>query len=196
MTSRRPEVVAYATMLADLGANPADPVNRAAYLQLIAPGETPDRADELATMSGCGLVCRGVLGEFVAHPLLEPPYHTGKVLEQLVTIAREAGALHGPERIPEPGDLVLVGGGRDGGGPEHVWVALTVEPDPHDEHSLAVEGLDGGQRDAAGHQVVKLRKHVLGAGYDKASDDGAPGSTTRKVRHVIDLEAVIDAFGR
>jgi len=191
--SRRPELVAFAAMLADLGANPCDLVERQRYFELVAPGEAPARATEIATMSGCALVCRGILRAFIQHPILDAPYRTGRAMADLIGIAVEAGALHGPERVPEPGDLVVVGGGADGGGPEHVWIALTVEA--FDEQ-LVAGAIDGGQRDADGHQVVRERKHVLGAGYDLARDDGAPGGAPRRVRFVVDVEAVLERFGR
>lgn len=71
--SIRPAVTAYVRTLAGLSAS--EPT-RAAYLDLIAPGETPTRAAEMALMSGCALVARAVLRAFVAHPLLTQPYRT------------------------------------------------------------------------------------------------------------------------
>lgn len=194
--TRRHEIVAFAAMLPGLGANPGDPESRARYLELVAPGESESRAAEMATMSGCALVCRGIWRAFIAHPILEAPYITGRAMADLVTIAREAGALHPwPSRIPEAGDVIIVGGGADGGGPEHAWLALTVDVD-EDAASLAASGIDGGQRDAAGFQVVKEREHVMGQGRDRAHDDGAPGGAARRVRYVIDVEAVLERFGR
>lgn len=194
--SRRPELVAFAAMLADLGANPCDLVERQRYFELVAPGEAPARATEIATMSGCALVCRGILRAFIQHPILDAPYRTGRAMADLIGIAVEAGALHGPERVPEPGDLVVVGGGADGGGPEHVWIALTVDVEAYDETTATARGIDGGQRDGQGFQVIREREHLMGAGHDQAHDDGAPGGAPRKVRWVIDVEAVLDRFGR
>lgn len=194
--NRRHEVVAFAAMLPGLGANPADGEARARYLELVAPGESAARAAELSTMSGCALVVRGIWRAFIAHPIMERPYVTGKAMSDLVQIAREAGALHPwPARIPEAGDVIIIGGGADGGGPEHAWIALSVSVD-EDAASLAASGIDGGQRDAAGFQVVKEREHVMGQGRDRATDDGAQGGAARRVRYVIDTETVLERFGR
>lgn len=186
----RSTIVAFAAALDGLSASPSDPVGRAAYLWLVAPGESPSRADGMATMSGCALVARAVLRHFIDHPLLEQPYRTAQAMADLVAIAREADALHGPERVPEPGDLVVVGGGTDGGGPEHVWICLAPTGDGR------LDGIDGGQRGRDGSQLVKMRQHELADGYDRAFDDGAGGSARRKVRFVIDTEKVIERFGR
>jgi hypothetical protein len=183
--TRRHELVAFAAALDGCSANPADPVDRARYLDLIAPYETSERAAEMANMSGCALVARGILRALgVKHPLLDAPYVTGHAMVDLVQIARDAGALHGPDYAPEPGDFVIVGGGADGGGPEHVWMCL---PDG--------QGVDGGQRDAEHYQCVRIRKHDVDDGWDAAHDDGVRGFARRKVRFVIDCEQVLAALG-
>jgi len=186
----RSTVVAFAAALDGISANPANPEARAHYLDTIAPGETPARAAEMACMSGCALIARAVLRAFCDHPLLAAPYVTGRAVADVAAIARDAGALHPPGRALEPGDVVIVGGGADGGGPEHVWLALCLRGDG------AWDGLDGGQRDAAGHQAVKVRVHHVEGGYDRAHDDGAGGGVRRKVRAVVDVERVVAAFGR
>jgi len=186
----RSTLVAFAAALDGFSASPSDPVGRAAYLGLIAPGESPSRADGMAQMSGCALVARAVLRAFIQHPLLDTPYVTGHAVSDVVAIAREAGALRGPERMPEPGDLVVVGGGTDGGGPEHVWIALAPAGDGR------IDGIDGGQRGRDGSQLVKMRQHELADGYDRAFDDGAGGSARRKVRFVIDSDAVVARFAK
>ena len=52
------------------------------YLEIIAAGETPARAAELARMSGCALVLRGWLQLVLAQPpaCLLAPYVTGRAL--------------------------------------------------------------------------------------------------------------------
>jgi hypothetical protein len=181
--TRRPELVAFAAALDGLSANPSS--DRGRYLDLIAHGESDVRAAQMALMSDCGLVARGILQELgVQHVRLYAPYVTGHAMSDLVAVARDAGALHGPERTPEPGDFVIVGGGVDGGGPEHVWMCL---PDG--------EGVDGGQRDAEHYEAIRIRKHDIDDGWDAAHDDGVRGFARRKVRWVIDCEQVLAALG-
>lgn len=176
----REQVVTYAYSLDGLSANPADPVARAAYFALIAPGETPRRAAEMATMSGCALTCRAILRHFIAHLTLEAPYRTGRAMADLVEIAYDVQAIRPPRnQTPMPGDMVIIGGGSDGGGSEHVWTAL-------DEGGGA--GIDGGQLDAQGFQKIVLKNHLL---LDGTGRDGS-----RKVRYVLDVETIVRRFGR
>jgi hypothetical protein len=86
---------------------------------------------------------------------------------------------------------VIVGGGADGGGPEHAWTCLSVEvgasgADPLEKH----EALDGGQRDEDGKQVILVRHHELHRGFDKTS------TYARRVRWVLDVEKIVGAFAR
>lgn len=189
MTTSRAEVVAFAAALDGLGADPSDDEARAVYIDLVAPGETEARAGEMAGVWGCALVARGVLRAFIEHARLAPPYRDGKAMTDLVEIARQAGGAYGPQRVPEPGDLVVVGGGAGGGGPEHVYVVLEIAEG-------LVTGLDGGQKDDGGHQVIRVREHVLTDGWDTAHDDQSGGSVRRKIRWVLDVDAVIERFGR
>jgi len=170
----RADVAAYARGLARMSANPADPCARAAYLDLVAPGETPARAAEMATMSGCALTARAVLRRFIAHPLLAAPYRTGQAMADLVRIASEADALRSA-LWPMAGDVVIVGGGADGGGTEHTWIAL--------EDSW---GIDGGQRDGAGFQRIARKGHTIAGGRDGG----------RMIRYVLDVDAILRALGR
>ncbi len=186
MTTRE-DVTAYARTLAGLSAS--EPT-RAAYLALIAPGETPQRAAEMALMSGCALVARAILRHFISHPLLERPYVTGHAMQDLVQIGVDARATRGA-LIPEPGDIVIVGGGANGGGPEHAWTCLDVVGDPYDAGAgLLVTGLDGGQLDGYGAQAIRTRERELLGGRD-CTDTGA-----RVVRWVVDVERVVGAMGR
>lgn len=173
------DVINYASSLAGLTADPSRPECRAAYLALIAPGETPQRAADMATASGCALVCRGILRRFIVHPILEQPYVTGHAMSDLTKIAFEAHAIVPPWAPPASGYIVIVGGGSDGGGPEHAWTLL-------DDSG---EGVDGGQRDAKGFESVALRSHVVSGGWDRTD-------TYRRVRWVIDVMACVTAFGR
>ena len=196
MTTRG-RLTAYARTLDGLSANPNDTDRRAAYLDVIAPVETPSRAAEMARCSGCALVARGILRRFIEHPILAAQYRDTHAMSDLVEIARGAGAVHGPDRTPEPGDLVIVGGGADGGGPEHVYMVLDVQPDPYDDGGWLVTGLDGGQRDAGGCQLVIQRDHIIGHGRDRGTRANDPGGgSTRLVRFVLDTGAILDRFGR
>ena len=185
----RDDVVAFARSLAGLSADPARPAIRETYRALVAPGESGARANEIERMSGCALTCRGILRRFVQHPLLERPYRTGDAVADLVAIARAAGALRPPSVTPREGDMLIVGGGADGGGPEHAWTTLFAVESPYVDGGLLVTGLDGGQR-AGGYQAIALRDHHLLDGRD-VTTTGA-----RLVRWVLDVEVIIERFGR
>ncbi len=176
----RDDVANFAKSLAGMSVNPRDSEARAAYLALIAPGETPARAAEMGTMSGCALVARAVLRRFCAHPILDAPYRTGRAMSDLVQIAVDADAARRSRMFPfwsaiDVGDIVIVGGGFDGGGPEHTWIALA-----------GGFGIDGGQKDPNGWQHILERSHYVSAGRDGA----------RVIRYVLDVEAILRAFGR
>ncbi|KYF64484.1 hypothetical protein [Sorangium cellulosum] len=159
---------------------------RERYLGLVGDGEIPQRARELATLSGCALVVRGMwraLG--LQHPILRAPYRTGRAVADLVEIARGAEALlEARDGLPalHGGDVVLVGG-PGYGGPEHVWTVLDATGQDYPERGThLIWGLDGGQKDELGVQCVRRRMHEI-AGVPPV-DDG------RRVRWVIDFGAV------
>lgn len=191
--SIRDDVVDFARTLVNLGANPANAEARARYLELIAPGETAARAAELAECSGCELTGRGIWRRFILHKILENRYRDRQAGADLLAIARQAkAATTGLSRWPDRGDVVIVGGGADGGGPEHAWTCLSVEvgsserADPLEKH----EALDGGQRDAAGKQLILVRHHELHRGFDRTA------TYNRRVRWVLDVEKIVSAFAR
>lgn len=64
-------------------------------------------------------------------------------------------------------------------------------PEPRDVFAERVTGLDGGQLDGAGNQIVMIREHELQAGRDAAS-----GSPRRRVRFVLDLKKIAAEFVR
>jgi hypothetical protein len=189
----RDDVTAYARSLAGLSADPSCPT-RAAYLALIAPGETEARAASMATMSGCGLTQRAILRRFINHPILEALYRDRQAMSDLLAIATAAGAAYTSRRAVEPGDIVIVGGGSDGGGPEHTWMALDVEGDPYADVGHPCElitGLDGGHRDEkTGFQSIVHRDHELCRAVDEAA------GLRRVVRWVFDVEKIAAKFGR
>lgn len=197
MTATRDDVVAYARTLDGLSAAPGDPERRAAYLDLIAPLERPQRAAEMATNSGCALVQRGILRRFIEHPILAATYRDAKAVSDLVQIASGADATCGPGRRPEAGDILIIGGGPGGGGPEHAYMVLDVCDDPYEVGGLLVSGLDGGQRDDGGHQLVCVRDHVIVGGLDRGLRVNDPGGGSRRVvRYVLNLDAILARFGR
>jgi hypothetical protein len=180
----RDDVSNFARSLAGMSANPRDPDARAAYLALIAPGETPARAAEMGTMSGCALVARAVLRRFILHPILESPYRDRRAVSDLVEIAEGADAVRRSRMLPawsalDVGDIVIVGGGDDGGGAEHVWISVGEG-----------EGIDGGQPDENDCQSIILRGHTIAGGWDSTA------TYRRKVRYVLDVAAILRAFGR
>jgi hypothetical protein len=194
MPATRDDVTAYASSLGGISADPACPATRAAYLALIAPGETPARAAEMSTNSGCGLVMRAVLRHFIDHPILRASYRSQHALSDLVEIATQAGAAFTSRRDVEPGDIIIVGGGTDGGGPEHTWMVLDVESDVYADVGHPCEmiaGIDGGHRDeTTGFQSIVHRDHDICNGIDEAA------GLRRVVRWVFDTERIIAKWGR
>lgn len=187
----RDDFVALARELEGLGAAPE---TKAAYLDLIAPVETHGMREAMSSLSGCGLVTRGLWRRCgIVHPRLESPYVIGHAMSDLLSIAAEArAATAGLSRWPEPGDAVIVGGGPDGGGPEHVFTVLEVDDADND-----ITALDGGQRDAQGHQVVRVRHHVIADGADRAHDANEPGGgLPRRVRWVLNIEKILERFAQ
>lgn len=191
-TDIRSRITDYARTLSGLSADPADEPSARVYRDTIAPDETRARADEMALMSSCALTCRSILRRFIKHPILDKPYRDRRAVADLVDVAILAHGLGQASRSPSPGDMLIVGGGDDGGGSEHAWTVLDVVPDPGYEASpgLLVTGLDGGQRDAGGHQCISLRDHEIRDGWDVTS------TGRRRIRYVLDVAAIVQRFGR
>ena len=179
MTTRQ-DVVDFARPLAGLSADPACHVKRAMYIALVAPGETEARGAEMATMSGCELLAlRGILGAFIDHPLIANQYRDRKAGEDLLQVGREAHAVRLAGELPQLGDILIVGGGEDGGGSEHAWTLVGEG-----------EGIDGGQRDAKGFESIALRQHEIQNGWDVTS------TYRRKIRFLLNTGAILERFGR
>jgi hypothetical protein len=171
MTDALADLTEYASTLIGLTADPSTPW-RSQYLNLIAPGETPQRAADMADkMSGCALTMRGVLRRFIAHPLLTAPYVTGHAMSDLLAIGREAHALRPVSDTPTAGDIVIVAA------PEHTWI------------SIGEWGIDGGQV-VDGHQAVTRRAHAVASGWDVTA------TYRRRVMAIVDTAAVVARFGR
>jgi hypothetical protein len=173
------DVITYARSLDGLTADASTPF-RQEYLAMIAPGETPQRAAEMATMWPCELVCMAILRHAIDHPLLRAPYPDGKAGEILVAIGREAHAIRAPGALPCPGDIVIVAA------PEHAWFCLQTVASNYDGVSL-FDGIDG--LPVGGFRAVTRRQHEIRENHDDAGRD-------RVIRVVIDVGAVIVKFGR
>jgi hypothetical protein len=196
-----------ARSLAGLGANPRDPELRARYVDLVAPGETPRMRTDMAAMSGCALVAAGFWRAMgVKHRALLPPYHIGFAVERLWDIGKATSAGRWPNAeqlddrtralgaLPAPGDIVFVG---EEPAREHVFVCIESGLRAG---SCVVYGLDGGQRDDEGHQLIGLREHAWFTGargrvFDVARDitPGKSWGAARRVMGWADLETVVAA---
>lgn len=179
-TDLRAALVAHALSLVGLTADPGKPDLRARYLATVAPGEREHMASEMAKMSGCALTAlRGYLAPFISHPITSSPYVIGAAVSDLVRVGREAHAIRDVYTMPNAGDVVIVGGGADGGGSEHAWISIGEG-----------SGVDGGQPDTRGFQSIARRAHTIQAGWDSTP------TYRRKVRFVIDAAKVCAAFPR
>ncbi len=157
--------------------------SRADYLELMGPNEPEQvRRDFTVTVnkdgmrgaSGCALLGRALLLRAgIEHPRLRANYVSGKAVEDLYEIARQAGGLvdvrmHGLRgRLPKRGDMPWMSS------PEHVCIVRTLED--HDAarsleeetydagaavvplRGITIESTDGGQRDAGGWQIIRPR---------------------------------------
>jgi hypothetical protein len=161
------------------------------YRKLIGYSESITRAHEMAQMSGCALVVRGLWRHVgVRHPILMEPYRTGQAVCDLFEIAQSASALVTVrDELPavSDGDAVIVGGGAQGGG-EHVWTVLDVTARDYPERGThLIRGLDGGQRDGQGLQMIEIKTHeIMGS---------PPVDGYRRARWVIDFDAVWRKWG-
>lgn len=172
------DVINYARSLVGLTADPSSPW-RTEYLSVIAPGETPARAAELALNFNCELTALAVWRRFISHPLLLAPYISGMAGRNIMTIAREASAVRPIQALPETGDVVLVSP------PEHAWICLGTVAGNYDGAAL-YDGLDG--LPVNGHRAITTRQHLIRNGRDDAGGD-------RAVIVVVDTGKVLQAFG-
>jgi len=146
----RDAVCRVARSLVGLSADPSS-LRYSEYLNIVAPGETRQRQEELARASDCALVVAGIWRQVgIVSPLLEGLYHDGSAVSRVYEIARVSGALRSsyPDSKPQPGDTIWVGHGPT----EHVYVCLEVNGD-------IILGVDGGQRDANGFEIVFMKEH-------------------------------------
>lgn len=158
--------------------------DRARYIALVGPDESAQVQNYMADphTSGCALVVRGLWRlAGLRHPRLAPPYHVGAAVADVVAIARELGAWVPMPSVlmPAPGDVVLVGGGADAGGVEHVYTVVDVQP------SRFITSIDGGQRDAHGQEAIYERHRTWtpdahGAVWDHVIVGSDPGAGSRR----------------
>lgn len=117
-----------------------------------APGE--QNASGCALISGRCIIVRA----FVRVPsCLTEDYLRGHAMSDVLHAIRSADAWRRPvyPALPAPGDIVHVAEAGDESG--HVFVLVRG---PIDD-ACTYEGVDGGQRDAAGHECVRLRRHEI-----------------------------------
>lgn len=141
----------------------ARPDDVARYNDLIAHSEDLAGAAGLDKASSCGLAIRGFWREYgVRDPRVDATYHNGRVLEDLVAMAREAGAWRSGH-LDElgAGDMVLLGG------EEHVLTVVDIG-------GSAIHSIDGGQRDPSGFEAVLERTRALRVGPSGASLGARP----------------------
>ncbi|AUX31911.1 MULTISPECIES: hypothetical protein [Sorangium] len=192
MTSRV-RAVEIARSLAGLSADPKNPKARREYLDLIAPGEEPQKAADMARMSGCGLVVAGLWRRLgLEHPLLCAPYKVGTAISRLVEIGirREAWKPYRKGKLPLPGDAVLVGSSIKGE-VEHFYLVVQVE----EGDRTVIDSIDGGQR-VDGHQAILSKKRVWASGRDlviAGKDPGAELVGGRTIIGWVDLQSLVEA---
>jgi hypothetical protein len=95
----RDSIVAFAKSLAGLSADPSGP-RYEEYLDIIAPGETPERQREMAEMSGCALVVAGIwraVGIDHGFQLVEAKEHRSSGLDERARVP--GGPLGSPRAI-------------------------------------------------------------------------------------------------
>lgn len=168
----RDQFVALALSVEGLGAAPA---TLQAYCDLLATsledfGDPRARSEE-AVMSGCALVVRGLWWRAgVRHKILIAPYRIEHAVEDVIQIARDYGALHGPERIPQRGDVVVITN------PVHMITSIALT-------GSTLTSIDGGQRDGSNLECIRRRDRQMSS----TRLDGRP------IAWVIDCTAIARA---
>ena len=152
----RGEIVAAAEAL--VGMKQADEL----YQTLLYPYDEPAEAKRMAlSQSGCALACMAILrvcGCRDARLLRPYAEQVGQAVAIVVGIARSRGAWMDAQRwtadrvFPGPGDMVLIGGTGDYGGPEHVFTITDISADG------LIGSVDAGQPDIA-KRVRRLVPH-------------------------------------
>ena len=181
----RQTIVDAALSVVGLGANPAQPENKLAYTELIAPSEPEYKIRDMLKMSGCGLTVAGIWRKAgVKHYKLNPPYIVGTGISRLVTLAHKVGAWipYSKDVTPSLGDMVLVGDNGEGG-VEHVYTVVFVSDDGRE-----FESVDGGQKDPKGFQTILHKNRIWKDRRDIAFIGNDPGNNAmgRKIMGWVD----------
>ncbi len=173
----------------------------AAFRALCGPGETPERAAELARLSTCALFVRGCIAvalcgvpdpRFLSWrpprvpPRLWAPYVIGDAMADLVatrSVAWSEALCHFADstearRALRPGAVVIVGTS----GHEHVYIVESIERPGWPDGSIELVAIEAGQSDARGRQCVRRKRHEIDAsGVDRTwgwpLPEGGPRAT-------------------
>jgi len=168
-------VVGIARALVGLGANPADPARRRAYLDLIGPFNAPHEQADMARKSGCGLTtlgllrCCGIGNGPDAGREVWAPYRSGFAFTDLGTIGLRCHARKNWDTEPVPADIVIIGTDPPAGASPEV-IAQTRAGWGMPGHAIIVtsvidgrevETVEGGQLDEEGFQIVKAKRRPI-----------------------------------
>ncbi len=159
----RDNIVDVAFSVVGYGENPRDPEMRQAYIDLIAPGETPIMQAGMIHASGCGLTVGGIWRRAgLVDKRLDPPYKVGHAIARLIEIAKDHNGwkVYKGSGMPEPGDMVMVGD-NGAGGTQHVYTVTSVDVD-----TKVIESVDGGMRDTQGFETIKRKRRIWSGGTD------------------------------
>jgi hypothetical protein len=161
-----------------MAAMDAGPGTYQRYLELIAPGESPEAQLEMAAMHSPGLLVAAIWRAVgVRSERLDPPYVLGTSVSRLVDLAGDVGAWvpFADGQIPGPGDVVILRAERRRAAEAYVVTAIAAEDDgvrvdsveaavPGDGHGAIVER----QRTWKGrHDVVHEARHGERSGHER-----------------------------
>lgn len=164
----------------------AAPEVQADYLDLVGPDESDAMRAAMLTMSGCGLVVRGLWRRFgMKDARLEAPYQPGSVITNLLAMAQEAGGwTEGLDPDLDVGDVVYVSE------PDHVGTIVRVD---RTDSGVAVTTVDGGSQDGAGRQKIVTWDRTFS--LDGTITGGPLVGNGRVVRGCMSLPRLAAQFG-
>lgn len=155
-----------------------------AFQALCGPGERPERARDLATLSTCALFLRGCFATVLAEqdtcsgcgnvdragcncclgkPPCVPerlwaPYRIGMAMADLVASILVSNHVRMAQNY-RPCALVIVGDP----GHEHVYLVESIERDGWPDGSIELTAIEAGQVDHRGRQCVRRKRHEISA---------------------------------